>query len=180
MEFPIKIQTSNSEQFARTNAVNMAFRFGVNTNKPLSVSEVVGQNGNPDFNSKAYYGTPIRDNILLKCTETQKDKSNKTIEFELKGCILTVNRPKVIVTTPITGMDGTVKEMVSHDDFQITLDVGLDNYLGNEDNESRFVYPKDKVEKFIELLEMKESINIASDFLQMFKISSVVVKEYRR
>ena len=177
MEFPIKISTPNAEQLARGTAVNLAFRFGMPKGQVLKVSDVIGQQGNPTFNKNAYMGVVVSETLTLSYTDVTTEP-HKKIDFLFHECLITLNQPKNIVTTALQGRNGTIKEYVADDDYQITLDAGVDSYVGNEETEARFAYPMDKIKELITLLKMPVSLVVTSDFLKMFEINSVVVKDF--
>ena len=172
----IKINTPNAEQLARGTGVNMAFRFGMSNGMVLRASDVVGQEGNPKFNKEEYFGAIIQDKVTFKGFDTEK--SSKELKFTFHECLFTINRPKNIVTTAMQGRDGTIKEYVSNDDYQITLEAGIDSYLGNEQSDKRFEYPAEQLEELIQILNLPNELEVTSDFLKLFKIYSVVVTQY--
>ena len=177
MELPIKIFTPNAEQLVRGTAVNMAFRFGMGKGQPLKVSDVIGQQGNPNFNKDQYMGVVMSETLTLSYTDITVTPY-KEYKFEFKECLITLNLPKNIVTTALQGRNGTIKEYIADDDFQITLEAATDSYLGNEDKDIRFAYPVEQITELVKLLQLPVELAVTSDFLKMFDISSVVVKEY--
>ena len=86
--------------------------------------------------------------------------------------------PKNIITTAMQGRNGTVKEYVANDDYQITLEAAIDSYLGNEQSDKRFEYPADQLKELMKILQLPNELAVASDFLKLFDINSVVVKEF--
>ena len=76
------------------------------------------------------------------------------------------------------GRDGTIKEYVANDDYQITLEAGIDSYLGNEQSDKRFEYPAEQLQELIQILNFPNELEVTSDFLKLFKIYSVVVTQY--
>ena len=177
MELPIKIFTPNAEQLVRGTAVNMAFRFGMGKGQPLKVSDVIGQQGNPNFNKDQYMGVVMSETLTLSYTDITVTPY-KEYKFEFKECLITLNLPKNIVTTALQGRNGTIKEYIADEDFQITLEAATDSYLGNEDKDIRFAYPVEQITELVKLLQLPVELAVTSDFLKMFDISSVVVKEY--
>lgn len=177
MESPIKIYTPNAEQFARGTAVNMAFRFGMSTGQPLKVSDVIGQQGNPNFNKEDYLGVIMSETLTLSYVDMSISPP-KTLDFTFNECLISLNLPKNIVTTALQGKNGTIKEYINDDDYQITLEAAVDSYIGNEDSEERFSYPRDKVNELIKMLKKPDELIILSDFLKLFDIKSVVVKDF--
>ena len=177
MELPIKIFTPNAEQLVRGTAVNMAFRFGMGKGQPLKVSDVIGQQGNRNFNKDQYMGVVMSETLTLSYTDITVTPY-KEYKFEFKECLITLNLPKNIVTTALQGRNGTIKEYIADEDFQITLEAATDSYLGNEDKDIRFAYPVEQITELVKLLQLPVELAVTSDFLKMFDISSVVVKEY--
>ena len=173
----IKINTPNTEQLAKGTGVNMAFRFGMSNGKVLKASDVVGQEGNPKFSKEEYFGAVIQDKVTFKVIDINVSPP-KHLEFTFHECLFTINRPKNIVTTAMQGRDGTIKEYVSNDDYQITLEAGIDSYLGNEQSDKRFEYPAEQLEELIQILNFPNELEVTSDFLKLFKIYSVVVTQY--
>ena len=159
MELPIKIITPNAEQLARGTAVNMAFRFGMPTGTPLKVSDVVGQQGNPNFNKEDYYGVVMSETLTLSYVDDTKIP-NEVIKFIFNECLISLNLPKNIVTTALQGKNGTIKEYINNDDYQITLEAAVDSYLGNETTDARFDYPKDKVNELIKMIQTTDELII--------------------
>ena len=173
----IKINTPNAEQLARGTGVNMAFRFGMSNGKVLKASDVVGQEGNPKFSKEEYFGAVIQDKVTFKVIDINVSPP-KHLEFTFHECLFTINLPKTIVTTAMQGRDGTIKEYVANDDYQITLEAGIDSYLGNEQSDKRFEYPAEQLEELIQILNFPNELEVTSDFLKLFKIYSVVVTQY--
>lgn len=176
MNLPIKIITPNTEQLARGTAVNMAFRFGMPTGQPLKVSDIVRQQNDPNFNHEEYMGMVVSEQLTLMCTDTTKPPPYKEHKFTFNECLIMISQPKNIVTTPMQGRNGTVKEYIADDDYQISLQAAVDNYLGNELTDERFDYPKTKVKELIEILKLPLELIVLSEFLAMFNVNSVVVK----
>ena len=173
----IKINTPNTEQLAKGTGVNMAFRFGMSNGKVLKASDVVGQEGNPKFSKEEYFGAVIQDKVTFKVIDINVSPP-KHLEFTFHECLFTINRPKNIVTTAMQGRDGTIKEYVANDDYQITLEACIDSYLGNEQSDKRFEYPAEQLEELIQILNFPNELEVTSDFLKLFKIYSVVVTQY--
>lgn len=98
-------------------------------------------------------------------------------EILLNECIITVSQDKNIVSTTIQGRPGTIKEYISDDDYQITLDIGLSNFDFNKESNS-FEYPISTVEEFLEMLRLAVPITLQSDFLNVFEIDTAIVKSY--
>lgn len=170
MEKPIIITRPNTEQLIRGAAVNLAFRFGMQTAKPFEPTTQIGQNGNSEFAEiKEMEGVPYITSLIL-------ESSGK--KFEFVDCVITVHQEKTIVTTTLQGRNGTIKEYISDGDYTITLDVGIDDYEEGYQTGAVFDYPKNKMEQLYTFLSEQNTLIVYSPFLLIFDIKSAVVKSF--
>ena len=128
----------------------------------------------PDQSSRtSYFGTPVFSNVEIKPFKYEK-LNGETIEIKngivIDHVLLTVTQTKNIVTTPIQGRPGTVKEYVSDGDFQIEMSGTISSKSNN--------YPETDVNELVQILRAPVAINIISEFLNWFDIHSVVVTDY--
>ena len=96
-------------------------------------------------------------------------------ELVMNDAVAAVSKRKNIVTTPLVGMDGTVKEYINDGDYSISLLVGiqaLENGLIVDK------YPSDGIEQLRNFFDVKEAIYVHSAFLELFEISKVVVVSF--
>lgn len=172
----IQIFKPNIKNLAKGTAVHLAFQYGMTRNAPLKISEVVGENGNPIFNElKELEGISFLTSLELVLREKR---------FTLRECLISVNMEKNIVTTPLQGRDGTIKEYISDGDYNISVEAGIsrsemDSAHNSEievDNDME--YPLEELRTFQEFLNSKENIGVQSDFLNLFGVTSVVIKSY--
>ena len=99
--------------------------------------------------------------------------------------IISVTQERNIVTTPLQGRDGTIKEYISNGDYGITLDIALTDYEGepSEQADEEFLlpkqdYPLNQLETLRKLLTTPEAVEVESDFLYAFGIKSAVVTSF--
>lgn len=133
----------------------------------------------------SYLGTPILDPFTFKGGNFEKrdesgnitkvsfpdDRGIKSVGLVIPNMIIEVNQTKNIITTPIQGRDGTVKEFISRGDYLITLNgiiTGQMNEQTGTVNDIGNVYPTVDVQKLIEICEVPDSLSVTSDFLSMF------------
>lgn len=126
-----------------------------------------------------FLGTPIMSNITFgnpgpdpknPITNYYIDLNGNQIPYEpltLDLVLLTVSNDKNIIKTVIQGRNGTVKEYISDGDYQIELK----GIISNKDN----VYPKETIQKLINILKIPSEIPVISDYLQLFGINYVVI-----
>lgn len=120
------------------------------------------------FNKSQYNGVPTLTSLAFRY-------KGKTIE--LLECIITINQEKNIITTPMQGRDGTIKEYISDGDYSITVDAAVCSY-DQQNWETSKAYPVEQIKELVEFLKIKDGLELQSDFLTLFDIKSVVVKSY--
>lgn len=99
------------------------------------------------------------------CPVTMRYKDKK---YELPYSTISLGMSKVIVKTPMTGRKGTAKELISFDDYIITIQ-GV--YLGED-------LPEDQLMELNELYEINEPVKLENAFTEIFlqKDNSVVIE----
>lgn len=126
-----------------------------------------------DWKGSNYIGVPTLTSLAFQYNN---------VRVELVECIITVNQEKNIVTTPMQGRDGTVKEYISDGDFTISVDAAVSSYVIDQKGQSDFndshAYPLSQLEDMIAILKIKDTLEVQSDFLTLFGINNVVVKSY--
>ena len=166
----INVFTPNAEQLARGVALNLAFRFGMRTAEPFKISQNIGQEGNPELlDLGELEGRTWLTSLALK---------HGGKEFVFNECLISLNMEKNIVTTALQGRNGTIKEYISDGDYNITIDAGISNYTIDQEGEHNIDYPIDAVAELKNILSLPETLEVQSDFLEIFGIKSAVVKSF--
>ena len=166
----INVFTPNTEQLARGVALNLAFRFGMRTAEPFKISQNIGEEGNPELlDLGELEGRTWLTSLALK---------HGGKEFVFNECLISLNMEKNIVTTALQGRNGTIKEYISDGDYNITIDAGISNYTIDQDGEHNIDYPIDAVAELKNILSLPETLEVQSDFLEIFGIKSAVVKSF--
>ncbi|MBF2708784.1 DUF6046 domain-containing protein [Flavobacterium soyangense] len=166
----MQINFPSPEQAAITLAsqgvVAAAFSYGKFTPLKVTSEDIKLQGSN-------YIGVPTLTSLAFQYNN---------VRVELLECIITVNQEKNIVTTPMQGRDGTVKEYISDGDFTISVDAAVSSYAIDQKTQSDFndsqAYPLSQLEDVIATLKIKDTLEVHSDFLTLFGITNVVVKTY--
>ncbi|MRI64458.1 hypothetical protein EDM00_10745 [Ornithobacterium rhinotracheale] len=152
--------------------VNALFRFSMENAQPLEIKK------GDDYNFaelKELENRPWITTLKIR---------GAAGEFEFSEIIITLSQERNIVTTPLQGRDGTIKEYISDGDYSITLDVAiLPLSAVAQDDESTFAiaenhYPDEEIKRLHRLLLEKQALEVQSDFLTLFDIKSAVVKSY--
>lgn len=125
-----------------------------------NLAEANGVGVSPRNYEGAYYNT----DLSLGTTETAQD-------ITIKSAVCTVTMTKQIVSTPITGRDGTVKELISTDDYEISVSFAL---MSDSDE-----YPEEAMRALVALAKEKQSLYVDSDFLRIFDIDRVTVVDLK-
>ena len=96
-------------------------------------------------------------------------------EVELADAVAAVTRERRIVSTEVTGRDGTVKEYITEGDWAVNIIVGVQptgsGFIADE-------YPSSELRELRRILEAKVTVEIHSEFLSVFDIGQIVVKSY--
>jgi hypothetical protein len=108
---------------------------------------------------KDWYSRPVFSDVILRY-------GNDSVEF--MNALITVDQAKHIVRTSIAGRNGQVIEYVGLNNYTIKLS---GNILGK-------VYPKEQIKTLIDLIKLPYTVDIFSEYLEMFGIFSVVVTNY--
>lgn len=107
------------------------------------------------------------------CELTFRKESGE--ELTINDAIAAISKRKNIVTTPLVGMDGTVKEYINDGDYGINLIVGVQAL---RDGKIVDEYPSDGITQLRQFFDVKETIYVHSEFLELFDISKVVVQNF--
>ena len=111
-------------------------------------------------------GTPIYEIITWKA-------GGAIADFEMLDVpLVDITRPKNIIKTPVSGRNGTVKELISHSDFQVRIRGILVNY----DNYQ--IPPYTQIQALHQLCELQRSIPVESKLLNLLGIYNLVINSY--
>lgn len=111
--------------------------------------------------------------------------SRDTLRFQ--EAVVNVSRSRNIVATPVLNGKGTVKEMITDGDLDLTITLAVvssskDGDFAGTSTESYDVYPYNGVERLRKLLDEPERLDVVSDFLKLFDLDGgelgIVVKSY--
>lgn len=118
-------------------------------------------------------GTPVYQRVTFQSGSypTKVQGQNKTWEqIDLDTCVIVVNQAKKIIRTEIQGRDGTVKEYVGMDDYQVQISGMLAGANGQR--------PVDQVIALKKMLDAPVPIQVACQYLQDLGITDLVVESY--
>lgn len=118
-------------------------------------------------------GTPVYSNVIFNKGQVLNDLGvvvSNWEDFRIDDVILQVSQGKKIVTTEIQGRDGTVKEYIGMDDFQVTINGRLNGAYG--------VNPKSETKQLKTILDAGQPLAITNWWLQNLGITDVVVTGY--
>ena len=104
---------------------------------------------------------------------TYSDNDGNKLSFpalKFDTVLFIVNQSKGIVTTSVNGRNGSIKEYISDDDYQITIQGTIAGGNG--------IYPKNEVAAFKKVLDAPVAIQVNSWYLNQFGIHSIVIKDY--
>lgn len=135
--------------------------------------------GSQPFN---YMGLPAFTSVVLR---------HGSDTLTMPDAIIELSRPKVVVKTQVAGRNGTVKEVVSWDDYQIKVrailtygmfykrkDPKTGKILFDATGKEKW-YPVDLVHQFVKICNHHGSVELLEDFhLRVLKIRRVLVEGY--
>lgn len=171
MTRPLIISAVNTVSFLRT--------LGVPTSTPVIKNNnpydgKIPQGVDPD---PALYlsplGTPVVADIVFQGGAYTDDKTGRLITFQtvtLATILVTVTQPKRIIRTEIQGENGSVKEYIGMDDFQVSINGIIAGTNGS--------YPFQEVAALHDILRAPITIPVVSSYLQLFDIFNLVITDY--
>lgn len=164
---PLEIMAKNMAASFATQAVKTEIERAlmINYGTPMSQDATFAANQGYKNTDASLYGLPVWDTIQLKY-----EPSN--LDVTLSICQIEVTQSRNIVTTPVQGLDGTVKEFISNGDAQIKIRATI---VGDAPD----YYPSVEVIQIQEILDVKDAIDVYSTILNTYmNVSSLVVTEY--
>lgn len=130
----------------------------------------------------SFMGTPVFSNLEIPKGK-YKNIQGETIEFDgirIDTALFDVTVEKNIVRTPINGRNGTVKQFISMGDYAISCQGIL---IGETDaSNAGFdafytgAVPESEIRKLNEIINAPQEIEIVSEFLDFFDVSTVVIE----
>jgi hypothetical protein len=111
--------------------------------------------------------------LLKLLTVTYTDINGKQIttpEVTYDTVLLVVSQAKKIITTEIQGRDGTVKEYIGLDDYEVSINGIIVGSNGS--------YPVNQMADLKRVLDAPVAIPVACTYLNNLGIQSLVIKEY--
>jgi hypothetical protein len=137
-----------------------------------------------DTSRKGWFGTPVFSNLEFP-SGAYETLDGETIQFKgirIDAALFVVNQARNIIKTPIQGENGTVKQYISDGDFEIECSgviVGSSTENGSNFTVApTFEVPEEELRKFLKILSIPKEIEVTSQFLDFFDITTVVVESY--
>lgn len=102
-------------------------------------------------------------------------ENSKGERLIMNDAIVAISRSKNIVTTQMVGMNGTIKEYINDGDYNLNIVVGVaavkDGVIVDE-------YPSEGLRNLRTFLDDNKALNVHSEFLDVFDISSIVISSF--
>jgi D-alanine-D-alanine ligase-like ATP-grasp enzyme len=123
-------------------------------------------------------GTPVFCDLVISASRIVNNQVTGqavqvgTESIQLFQVLIEVHQTKNIVKTAVAGMDGTVKEYMSLGDYMVTIRGVLTNTFKSD-------YPKEDVRQLVQLFVRKQALNVTSEYLSLFGITSLVVEDFK-
>ncbi len=100
-------------------------------------------------------------------TDNDTGKVVSFSDITLATVLVTISQPKRIIRTEIQGRDGSVKEYIGMDDYQVTVNGIITGTNGT--------YPFQEVAALHSICKAPVSISVVSAYLQLFDIFNLVI-----
>ena len=130
----------------------------------------------------SYLGTPVFSNLEIPSGQYVNNEG-EVVNYDgirIDTVLFEVSIEKNIVRTPINGRDGTVKQYISLGDYSISCQgiiIGESDASNSGFDVSRTdVVPEAEIRKLNEIFKIPSEIEIFSEFLDFFDISTVVIQ----
>lgn len=120
--------------------------------------------GKPKARAYSVLGTPIYEQITLIGSDT-----NYTIP---DWPLIDITYQKQIIKTPVKGHNGTVKEYIYTDDYQINIRGILINYFSDE-------YPENLVYELEQTCKINKELRVTSPLLNLLDVHNLVIQDVR-
>ena len=149
-------------------------------------------------NAYSLLGTPVYSNMIInagKFIEYGQTNEQSYEGIRIDTCLFVVSSSNHIISTPIVGRKGTIKEYISSGDLMVQCEgviIGRTTtgapqvdqtggivstpVLGKESIGNK--YPEEDVKRFIEIMKAPVALEIESQFLQLFGSFNWVVDSY--
>jgi len=117
---------------------------------------------------KSALGTPVVIDLTFQSvtyTDFTQNRQVTTDQVRVETVLCTVSRPTIIVKTQIQGRNGTVKEYISKDDFQVSINGIITGQNGQ--------YPEAEALAVQRMAEAPVSIPVVSRFLNGMGIYNI-------
>jgi len=134
----------------------------MNTNvsvDPLDQGADIPVNDSAKYEGMSAMGTPL----FMPCRLEDYMLPNEPL--------ITINGQNVIIKTILTGVKGSVKELINSDDYVIKIQ----GIIVNEESDD---YPEDDIRALRKILEMKDTVYISNRLLTLFDIHQVAIESF--
>lgn len=121
-----------------------------------------------------------RNSIIFKFPFASTTNPDGVYEIILIGAEISAMRNNTIVSTPLVGRKGTVKEFIAAQDYKIEISGNLrrsEYQYSREETYSR-AYPIEMLREFVKLIETQDLIEIGNVFLNSLGITKVVLERH--
>jgi hypothetical protein len=126
---------------------------------------IVGEDSD-EVTATTYLGTPVFSSFVF--SEVQEEGLT---ELDLQTVLISVDKTKNVIETPVQNRAGSVKEYISDGDYRINLSGALVS-------KERTVAPVEDAELLDRFCSLGQALEVGSTFLQIFDVLSVVVLDY--
>lgn len=155
-----------------------AMSWGQHIAKKLIRFKELGGNPERDGITVHEIGQPITDpeyweGRWVLCPLRLERENGESLTFA--DAVAAASREHRIISTALTGRDGTVKEYINAGDWAVNIVLGLQCV---ENGEIADKWPDNELRQLRKLLEAGEALSVYSKFLDALHINRIVIKSY--
>lgn len=103
-------------------------------------------------------------------------ESEKGEGMTFADAVVAASRENRIVSTALTGRNGTVKEYINAADWSLSIVLGLQHT--GDTGEIADEWPEQELRRLRKLLETQQALLVQSEFLDALQISRIVIRSY--
>ena len=123
-----------------------------------------------------------RNSIIFKFPFASTTNPDGVYEIILIGAEISAMRNNTIVSTPLVGRKGTVKEFIAAQDYKIEISGNLrrSEYYPQYTRDESYsrAYPIEMLREFVKLIEAQDLISVANVFLNSLGIKKLVLNQH--
>lgn len=165
--------------------------FGLDKTKQLVLQQTLSTVNYDPPNEASMLGTPVYDNIVLGKLDGNlfldiTGETDAYSGFKINQVLIEVSGTNNVVTQPIQGRNGTIKQYISQGDLSILIRGTISGRYNPSTNKWESAkklgvnyHPKEELRRLINICKVGNSIPVTSDFLNdIMGVDDIVITDF--